>query len=137
MFVTFLSSFQPAEVLSISVVELDVCNVPQLFPPSCHSYVRSSKINSNHLSFREHFSKNKCRESWSCSNIKNSLWILVSIHHTQVFSDPALVQEVELALPQVGDPDSVTIQVATGQEVDEGVVEVGRDGDRDTIRLNI
>merc|ERR1719317_952415 len=62
---------------------------------------------------------------------------LFFIHHAQVFSDPALVQEVKLVLPQVGDPDSVTVQVATGQEVDEGVVEVGRDEDRDSIRLNI
>merc|ERR1719184_642650 len=110
------------------------------FLSSCHlrhSDVRSSKINSNYLSFREHFGKNKCRESWPCSNIKNSLWILVSIHHAQVFSDPALIQEVKLALPQVGDSDSVTVQVATGQEVDKGVVEVRRDGDRDSFRLNI
>jgi len=43
--------------------------------------------------------------------------------------EQVLVQEVELGLAQVGQAHRVTVQVAAGQEVDEGLVEVRGNGD--------
>ena len=36
------------------------------------------------------------------------------------------MEEVELGLAQVGEPDSVAVEVAARQEVDKGLVEVVR-----------
>ena len=47
------------------------------------------------------------------------------------------MEEVELGLAQVGESDSVTVEVATRQEVDKGLVEVVRNVAREALRLHI
>ena len=47
------------------------------------------------------------------------------------------MEEVELGLSQVGEADSVAVEVATRQEVDKGLVEVIRNVAREALRLHI
>ena len=47
------------------------------------------------------------------------------------------MEEVELGLAQVGESDSVAVEVTTWQEVDKGLVEVVRLHAREALRLHI
>merc|ERR1719492_537418 len=128
---------QPAQVLGICRVKLDIGHIPQLVPLPGEPYVRGGHVNANDLSLGEHFGEGECRESGTCSNIKDPLGLFVSMKSPYPVLDLGLIEEVKLCLPKVGHPDCVTIEVAAGKEVDKGHVEMLGIDDKILIRENV
>merc|ERR1719219_368516 len=119
---------KPGEILCRSLVELNVCGISERLPGPRHPDVGSRQIHTDHLGLGEDLGEDEGGETRSGADVENSLWFFISVEQGDPLSDLVLVQKVELALAEVGDPAGVTVQVTAGQEVYEGEIVEVRDG---------
>ena len=112
------------EVLAARVVEVDVLDAADLLPAAAEADVGRGEVDGDHLGLGEELGHDEGGEAVAGAHVHDPLGRLVAVKLDDPLAEVVLVEEAELGLPEVGDADGVAVEVAAGQEVDGGLVEV-------------